>query len=91
MSSSASRTRCSYGLFLSYKLADHSFIENIAHRLSDVGSEPFLHHWYLTPGARWRPKHEEILTSSIVLGKGLDHPGDLPRNEPRFSELQARK
>jgi hypothetical protein len=63
-----------YDLFLSYNSADHSLVEDIARRLRDAGVEAFLDRWYLAPGARWRPKLEEILTSSkavaIFVGAG---------------------
>jgi hypothetical protein len=63
-----------YEMFLSYNSADHDIVEDIAHRLRDAGLEPFLDRWYLTPGARWRPKLEEILASSkavaICVGAG---------------------
>jgi TIR domain len=51
-------------IFLSYNSADHSFMENIARKLSDEGLEPFLDRWDLVPGMRWRSGLEKKLSSS---------------------------
>ena len=37
MTSSGADTACNYDLFLSYNSADHRFVEEIAHKLADVG------------------------------------------------------
>src|SRR5215469_1946646 len=74
MTSGVSIAGSGYDLFLSYNSADHVFVEDLAKRLREAGLEPFLDRWYLTPGTRWRPKLEEILTSSravaICVGSG---------------------
>jgi hypothetical protein len=56
-------TVSSYDLFLSYNSADHDVVEDIARGLRDEGLEPFLDRWYLAPGARWRSKLEDTLSS----------------------------
>ena len=64
----------SYDVFLSYDSADHEVVEVVARKLRDEGLEPFLDRWYLAPGARWRSKLEDTLTSSkavtIFVGPG---------------------
>jgi hypothetical protein len=91
---------CNYDLFLSYNSADHGVVEGIAQRLRDAGLEPFVDRWYLTPGAPWRTKLEEILTASkavaICVGQGqmgswqqreLDAALDLQSKNPDFPVL----
>jgi WD40 repeat protein len=56
-------TASSYDLFLSYNSEDHDVVEAIARKLRDEGLEPFLDRWYLAPGARWRSKLEDTLSS----------------------------
>jgi hypothetical protein len=64
----------SYDLFLSYNSADHALVEKIARKIRDEHLEPFLDRWYLVPGARWRPRLEQILSSckavAIFVGPG---------------------
>jgi hypothetical protein len=64
MDSTAVTPESSYDLFLSYNSADHGVVENIARKLRDEHLEPFLDRWYLAPGAPWRLKLEQILSSS---------------------------
>jgi WD40 repeat protein len=63
-----------YDVFLSYNSADHDTVEDIARKLRDAGLEPFLDRWYLAPGARWRSKLEDTLSSckavAIFVGPG---------------------
>jgi hypothetical protein len=67
-------TASSYDLFLSYNSADHTLVEEIARKMRDEHLEPFLDRWYLVPGARWRPRLEQILSSckavAIFVGPG---------------------
>ena len=67
-------TASSYDLFLSYNSADHTLVEEIARKIRDQRLEPFLDRWYLVPGARWRPRLEQILSSckavAIFVGAG---------------------
>jgi tetratricopeptide (TPR) repeat protein len=67
-------TASSYDLFLSYSSEDHDVVEPIARKLRDEGLEPFLDRWYLAPGARWRSKLEDTLSSckavAIFVGPG---------------------
>jgi TIR domain len=74
MTSSASRITCNYDVFLSYKSADRSFVEDIAYRKRDAELEPLFDPRYLAPSARCCPKLELILTSSkavaILVGAG---------------------
>jgi hypothetical protein len=56
-------TASSYDLFLSYNSEDHDVVEAIARKLRAEGLEPFLDRWYLAPGARWRSKLEDTLSS----------------------------
>ena len=69
-----STSEFSYDVFLSYNSADHGVVENVARKLRDEGLEPFLDRWYLAPGARWRSKLEETLSSckavAIFVGPG---------------------
>ena len=52
----------SYDLFLSYNSADHSIVEEVAHKLADAGlKELFLDRWNLLIGTRWRPMLEKAL------------------------------
>ena len=64
----------SYDLFLSYSSGDHSIVEDCARKLRDSGVQPFLDRWYLAPGARWRPKLEESLSTcnavAVFVGPG---------------------
>ena len=65
----------SYDLFLSYNSADHSIVEEVAHKLADAGlKELFLDRWNLLIGTRWRPMLEKALGSSkavaIFVGPG---------------------
>src|SRR5262249_60453627 len=64
----------SYDLFLSYNSEDHDVVEAIARKLRDEGLKPFLDRWYLAPGARWRTKLKDTLSSSkaiaILVGRG---------------------
>jgi hypothetical protein len=66
--------KASYDVFLSYNSADHGVVEDIARKLRDEGLEPFLDRWYLAPGARWRAKLEDTLSSckavAIFVGPG---------------------
>jgi energy-coupling factor transporter ATP-binding protein EcfA2 len=63
-----------YDLFLSYSTVDHSIVEDCARKLRDSGVEPFLDRWYLAPGARWRTKLEETLSTckavAVFVGRG---------------------
>ena len=74
MAANAFTAEPSYDVFLSYNSADHGLVEDIAHRLRDKGLEPFFDRWYLAPGARWRPKLEQTLSSckavAIFVGPG---------------------
>ena len=74
MDSSAGTGESSYDLFLSYNSVDHSFVENMAHKLRNAGLAPFLDRWYLAPGARWRPRLEQTLSAckavAIFMGPG---------------------
>ena len=74
MVSNAFTAESSYDVFLSYNSADHDVVEDIARKLRDDGLEPFLDRWYLTPGARWRSKLEDTLSSckavAIFVGPG---------------------
>jgi TIR domain/AAA ATPase domain len=74
MGSSAGPDESSYDLFLSYNSADHGVVEDVARKLRDAGLAPFLDRWYLTPGARWRPKLEQTLSAckavAIFMGPG---------------------
>ena len=74
VAANAFRAEPSYDVFLSYNSADHGLVEDIAHRLRDKGLEPFFDRWYLAPGARWRPKLEQTLSSckavAIFVGPG---------------------
>jgi hypothetical protein len=67
-------TTSSYDLFLSYNSAHHGVVEDVARRLRAGGLEPFLDRWYLAPGARWRSKLEDTLSSckavAIFVGPG---------------------
>jgi hypothetical protein len=67
-------TASSYDIFLSYNSADHGVVEDIARKLRGEGLEPFLDRWYLAPGARWRYKLEDTLSSckavAIFVGPG---------------------
>src|SRR6516165_2531944 len=67
-------TASSYDIFLSYNSEDHAVVEAIARKLRDEGLEPFFDRWYLAPGARWRPKLEDTLSSckavAIFVGPG---------------------
>jgi hypothetical protein len=67
-------TASSYDLFLSYNSEDHNVVEAIARKLRAEGLEPFLDRWYLAPGARWRSKLEDTLSSckavAIFVGPG---------------------
>src|SRR5262245_43859478 len=67
-------TASSYDVFLSYNSAHHGVVEDVARRLRAEGLEPFLDRWYLAPGARWRTKLEDTLSSSkaiaIFVGPG---------------------
>src|SRR6516162_8987068 len=67
-------TASSYDLFLSYNSADHTLVEEIARKIRDQRLEPFLDRWYLVPGARWRARLEQILSSckavAIFVGPG---------------------
>jgi type II secretory pathway predicted ATPase ExeA len=68
-------TASSYDLFLSYNSADHRIIEEVAHKLADVGlKELFLDRWNLLIGTRWRPMLEKALGCSkavaIFVGPG---------------------
>jgi TIR domain len=67
-------TTSSYDLFLSYNSGNHEAVEDIARKLRDEGLEPFLDRWYLAPGARWRSKLEDTLSSckavAIFVGPG---------------------
>ena len=87
----------SYDLFLSYNSADHALVEEIARKIRDEHLEPFLDRWYLVPGARWRPRLEQILGSckavAVFVGPGemgrwqqreLDVALDLQANCPSF-------
>jgi len=73
----------SYDLFLSYNSPDHDVVEDIALRLRNEGLEPFLDRWYLAPGARWRTKLEDTLSSSkavaIFVGPVIWAPGNRER------------
>ena len=66
--------KASYDVFLSYNSADHEVVEDVARNLRDEGLEPFLDRWYLAPGARWRSKLEDTLSSckavAICVGSG---------------------
>ena len=90
-------TASSYDLFLSYNSADRGVVEDIAQRLREQGLEPFLDRWYLAPGARWRSKLEDTLSSckavAIFVGSGemgrwqqseIDVALDLQANCPSF-------
>src|SRR6516165_6454623 len=90
-------TASSYDLFLSYNSADHTLVEEIARKIRDEHLEPFLDRWYLLPGARWRPRLEQILSSckavAIFVGPGemgrwqqreVDVALDLQANCPSF-------
>jgi hypothetical protein len=87
----------SYDLFLSYNSADHRLVEEIARKIRNEHLEPFLDRWYLVPGARWRPRLEQILSSckaiAIFVGPGemgrwqqreVDVALDLQANRPSF-------
>src|SRR5215510_14215056 len=67
-------TASSYDIFLSYNSADHTLVEEIARKIRDQHLEPFLDRWYLVPGARWRSKLEDTLSSckavAIFVGPG---------------------
>jgi tetratricopeptide (TPR) repeat protein len=83
----------SYDLFLSYNSADHEMVEHVARRLRAQGLEPFLDRWYLAPGARWRPKLEEILTSSkaVAIFVGAGQMGSWQQREVDVAlDLQAK-
>src|SRR6516165_3373981 len=90
-------TASSYDLFLSYNSEDHDVVEAIARKLRDEGLEPFFDRWYLAPGARWRPKLEDTLSSckavAIFVGPGemgswqqreVDVALDLQSRNPNF-------
>ena len=90
-------TASSYDVFLSYNSADHILVEEIARKIRDEHLEPFLDRWYLVPGARWRPRLEQILSSckavAIFVGPGemgrwqqreVDVALDLQANCPSF-------
>src|SRR5580692_2856222 len=90
-------TASSYDLFLSYSSEDHDVVEPIARKLRDEGLEPFLDRWYLAPGARWRSKLEDTLSSckavAIFVGPGemgswqqreVDVALDLQRRNPKL-------
>src|SRR6201987_4471921 len=74
MVANAFTAESSYDVFLSYNSADHDVEEDIARKLRDDGLEPFLDRWYLAPGARWRSKLEDTLSScravAIFVGSG---------------------
>ena len=74
MVSNTFTAKASYSVFLSYNSADHGVVEDIARKLRDEGLEPFLDRWYLAPGARWRSKLEDTLSSckavAIFVGPG---------------------
>ena len=74
MASKALTEQASYDLFLSYDSAAHDVVEDIARKLRAKGLEPFLDRWALTPGMRWRPRLEQMLSSckavAICVGPG---------------------
>jgi TIR domain len=87
----------SYDLFLSYNSADHTLVEEIARKIRGEHLEPFLDRWYLVPGARWRARLKQILSSckavAIFVGPGemgrwqqreVDVALDLQANCPSF-------
>jgi hypothetical protein len=87
----------SYDLFLSYNSADHTLVEEIARKIRGEHLEAFLDRWYLVPGARWRARLEQILSSckavAIFVGPGemgrwqqreVDVALDLQANCPSF-------
>ena len=72
----------SYDLFLSYNSADHTLVEQIARKIRDEYLEPFLDRWYLVPGARWRPRLEQILGSCKAVAVFVG-PGEMGRWQQR--------
>ena len=56
-------TVSSYDLFLRYNSADREVVEEVARGLRDEGLEPLIDRWYLAPGALWRSKLEDTLSS----------------------------
>jgi len=72
----------SYDLFLSYNSADHALVEEIARKIRDEHLEPFLDRWYLLPGARWRPRLEQILGSCKAVAVFVG-PGEMGRWQQR--------
>ena len=87
-------TASSYDLFLSYNSADHTLVEEIARKLRDEGLEPFLDRWYLAPGARWRSKLEDTLSSckAVAIFVGPSEMGSWQQREVDVAlDLQSRR
>ena len=83
----------SYDVFLSYNSADHNVVENIALNLRDEGLKPFLDRWYLAPGARWRSKLEDTLSSckAVAIFVGPSEMGSWQQREVDVAlDLQSR-
>src|SRR6516164_8586504 len=83
----------SYDIFLSYNSEDHAVVEEIARKLRDEGLEPFLDRWYLAPGARWRSKLEDTLSSckAVAIFVGPSEMGSWQQREVDVAlDLQSR-
>lgn len=51
-----------FHVFLSHNSADKPAVEELAHRLTKEGVEPWLDKWHLIPGDPWQPAIEDALT-----------------------------
>ena len=74
-----------YDVFLSYNSAHHGVVEDVARRLRAEGLEPFLDRWYLAPGARWRTKLEDTLSSSKAIAISSGQVRWAPGNSERWT------
>jgi TIR domain/AAA ATPase domain len=91
--SNAFTAKPSYDVFLSYNSADHGVVEDVARKLRDEGLEPFLDRWYLAPGARWRSKLEDTLSSckAVAIFVGPSEMGSWQQREVDVAlDLQSR-
>jgi WD40 repeat protein len=63
-----------FDVFLSHSSADKPEVEDLAHKLREVGIEPFLDKWHLIPGEPWQEALEDALdqsrTCAVFLGPG---------------------
>jgi hypothetical protein len=63
-----------FGVFLSYNAADRALVEELAHKLTDSGEQPWFDQWHVSPGTSLDAALEEALSQSsscaVFMGPG---------------------